>query len=248
MTAADVEKIITQGIKEANRVRAAIRALPTIGQRTKMVFSVTDKTGEVLGLYRMPDATYFSLDVAVAKARNVTYYADATKLKPIDQIPGIPSGTAFTSRTFRFLAEPRYPSGVDGSKPPPFSILSETTPAGLPFINKKTAENIGVAVPASFFKSVLGFDAFNIGTNFRDDSTSPDNQNGVVFFPGSAPLYKGGKLVGGLGVSGDGVDQDDVVTAAAVVGFTPPSGIKADRYVSNKVRLPYIKFVRNPYG
>src|SRR5581483_5296698 len=40
------------------------------------------------------------------------------------------------------------------------------------------------------------------------------NQNGIVFFPGSAPLYKDGVLVGGLGVSGDGVDQDDYVTAS----------------------------------
>ena len=57
-----------------------------------MVFAVTDRTGEVLGLYRMPDATVFSIDVAVAKARNVAYYADPTQLKPVDQVPGIAAG------------------------------------------------------------------------------------------------------------------------------------------------------------
>lgn len=248
LTAADVEKIIHQGIKEANRTRAAIRVSPTIGQRTRMVLSVTDKTGEVLGLYRMPDTAYFSIDVAVAKARNVAYYADASKLQPEDQIAKVPKGVAFTNRTFRFLAEPRYPAGVDGSKPPAFSILNEKSPTGVAFINKKNGENIGAAAPASWFQTVLGFDAFNIGRNFRDSSTSLDNQNGVIFFPGSAALYKNGQLVGGLGVSGDGVDQDDGVTAAATVGFTPPSTIKADRYIVNGVRLPYFKFVRNPYG
>lgn len=249
LTAADVTKIINQGIKEANKTRAAIRALPTIGQRTKMILAVTDKTGEVLGLYRMPDTTYFSLDVAVAKARNVVYYDDPAKLKPIDQVTNIPAGTAFTNRTFRFLVEPRYPAGVDGSTPPKFSILNEVNPTtGKPLYNKFTAENIGPAAPASWMVTVLGHDAFNIGTNFRDDSTSPDLQNGIVFFPGSSAIYKNGKLVGGLGVSGDGVDQDDGVTAAAMVGYNPPSSIRADRYSVHGVRLPYFKFVRNPYG
>ena len=45
------------------------------------------------------------------------------------------------------------------------------------------------------------------------------NQNGIVFFPGSSPLYKTQILVGGFGISGDGVDQDDVVTFAGQQGF-----------------------------
>src|SRR5207249_6179880 len=55
ITADDVRRLIEQGIAEANQVRAQIR-LP-FDERTRMVFAVTDKTGEVLGLYRMPDAT-----------------------------------------------------------------------------------------------------------------------------------------------------------------------------------------------
>ena len=69
LSQADVTQIIVQGIAEASLVRAQIR-LP-IGRRTKMVFAVTDNTGEVLGLYRMQDATVFSIDVAVAKARKM---------------------------------------------------------------------------------------------------------------------------------------------------------------------------------
>ena len=41
---------------------------------TKMVFAVSDLNGNIVGLYRMPDATYFSIAVAVAKARNVAYF------------------------------------------------------------------------------------------------------------------------------------------------------------------------------
>ena len=48
-------------------------------------------------------------------------------------------------------------------------------------------------------------------------------KSGIVFFPGSAGLYRNGALVGGLGVSGDGVDQDDFVTNAGTKGFEAPN-------------------------
>ena len=66
------------------------------------------------------------------------------------------------------------------------------------------------------------------------------------FFPGSLPLYKNGVLVGGLGVSGDGVDQDDFVTSAGATGFAAPTNIQADQIIDQGVRLPYLKFPRNP--
>jgi uncharacterized protein GlcG (DUF336 family) len=262
LTKADVEQIVDQAILEAQQVRAAIR-LP-ISSRTRMVLAVTDTTGEVLGLYRMTDATFFSLDVAVAKARNTSYYADAAALDAVDAVAA--PGVAFTNRTFRFLAEPRYPSGVDGSTPPPFSILNHAS------IDAATGENVGAPAAASSFDatvdpangSVLGFDAFFPQTNFHDAGDSSvvadpsnlaatdvrkANQNGVIFFPGSTPLYKDGVLVGGLGVSGDGVDQDDVVTFSAAAGFLPPAGVtRADQIHLDGVRLPYIKLLRNPRG
>jgi uncharacterized protein GlcG (DUF336 family) len=238
ITAAQVTQIIEQGVAQAQETRAAIR-LP-LDSLTRMVFAVTDKTGEVLGLFRMPDATVFSIDVAVAKARNVAYYADANALQPIDQTPGVPPGTAFTNRTFRYLALPRFPEGQDGAPPGPFSILNDggTDPT--------TALNVGAPLPASAFQSVQGHDAFNPGTNFHDP-LNPLNQNGIVFFPGSSPLYAGGVLIGGFGVSGDGVDQDDVVTFAGKQGFDVPDNVlRADQTFVNNVRLPYQKFNRQP--
>ena len=35
--------------------------------------------------------------------------------------------------------------------------------------------------------------------------------NGIQIFPGSMPIYRGNQLVGAIGVSGDGIDQDDMV-------------------------------------
>jgi uncharacterized protein GlcG (DUF336 family) len=89
-------------------------------------------------------------------------------------------------------------------------------------------------------------------------SDASGNTSGIVFFPGSLPLYRNGVLVGALGVSGDGVDQDDFVTAGAVNAacgaggpcgvpdFQAPVGIRADQVVIQNVRLPYQKFPRNP--
>ena len=72
------------------------------------------------------------------------------------------------------------------------------------------------------------------------------NKSGIVFFPGSAGLYRNGTLVGGLGVSGDGVDQDDYVTNGGTKGFEAPTNIRADQVMDQGVRLPYFKFPRNP--
>ncbi|MFO0852135.1 MAG: heme-binding protein [Gemmataceae bacterium] len=241
ITAAEVTDIIGRGFEQATRTRAAIRQL---GSTAGMVFAVTDLNGDVVGLYRMPDATVFSIDVAVAKARNVRYYADPAQLQPADQVAGVPAGTAFTNRTFRYLAQPRFPLGFDGTTPAPFSILRDGGSDPL------TGRTVGAPLPASAFQSVYGHDSFNPGTNFHDPF-DPANQNGIVFFPGSAPLYRrtatGGVLAGGFGVSGDGVDQDDVVTFAGTANFGVPLNIlRADQVKVAGVRLPYQKFNRNP--
>jgi uncharacterized protein GlcG (DUF336 family) len=212
---------------------------------------VADKDGNLVGLYRMEDATIFSIDVSVAKARNVAYYASAA-INPLDQVhvndlnnssPLLPVGTAFTNRTFRFLAEPRYPAGVDGSVPGAFSILREK------WVDPTNGYNRGA--PADLFdptneNRVLTYDSFNPGTNFRDSGPS-DLQNGIVFFPGSSPLYINQALVGGFGVSGDGVDQDDVVTFFGAQGFAAPTKIRADQFSVRGTRLPYQKFSRNAF-
>jgi uncharacterized protein GlcG (DUF336 family) len=244
ITATEVNDIITAGINQSNTVRAAIR-LP-VGSRAKFVFAVADKDGNIVGLYREPDATVFSIDVAVAKARNVAYYANPAELQPADQLPGVPAGYAFTNRTFRFLGEPRYPEGIDPTPPGAFSQLNDDSID----TNPMTGIQVGPPLPASAYQSVVGHDAFNPGTNFHDPFDIL-NQNGIVFFPGSSPLYRnsdGSPLIGGFGVSGDGVDQDDVATVAGESGFNAPLALRADQVVFRDVRLPYQKFDRNPEG
>ena len=211
LTVEEVEQIVQQAIDTANRTRAAIR-LP-IGQRAKMVIAVGDTDGQILALYRMHDSTIFSIDVAVAKARNVAYFSGPDPAVQFD-LPGVPAETSVTNRTISFGSQPFYPPGIDGSNQGPF------------------------------------FDLFMFDTDnpCSQGSQTPNlNQNGIVFFPGSVPLYKDGQLVGGLGISGDGVEQDDVVTSGGAKGFLPPNAIRADRVRVHGARLPFLKFNRNPF-
>ena len=209
LSQSDVRRIIDAGVAEAKLTRAVIR-LPS-GSRARFVFAVADLDGTIIGLNRMPDATIFSIDVAVAKSRNVIYFSGADRAQ--NELSGVPINTAVTNRTISFGAQPFYPPGIDYSTPGPFFDLYK-------------------------------FDTLNPCTQGQQPANG--KQNGIVFFPGSLPLYKNGKLVGGLGVSGDGVDQDDFATAAAAVGFEPPTPIRADRVIDQGVRLPYLKFPRNP--
>lgn len=267
ITAAQVRQIIEQGIAQSLSVRAAIR-LP-LGSRTRMMYAVTDLDGEVLGLFRQRDATIFSIDVAVSKARNVAYYADATVLDPLDQVTRtiegspVPASTAFSNRTIRFLAEPNFPSGVDVTLPGDFSILHDLASGvaalgqNVPAegkINKTTLVEFQGPIPHTEFDlangTVAGLTSFFPATNMRDPD-NPENTNGVIFFPGSTPIYDpvSGNLIAGFGVSGDGVDQDDVVTYNGAAGFLPPDAVlRADEVFVEGVRLPYAKYLRHPRG
>jgi uncharacterized protein GlcG (DUF336 family) len=187
-----------------------------LGSRAKMSIAVSDLDGTIIGLYRMTDGTVFSIDVAATKARNVIYFSGMTR-QPAD-LNGVPLGTAVTNRTIGFGAQPFFPPGIDGSNPGPFFNLYVQD------VNNPCTQ--GFQVPGPSWPKV--------------------NQSGIVFFPGSEPLYIDGVLVGGLGVSGDGVDQDDYVTAGGAAGFEPPEAIRADQIMINGVRLPYLHFPRNP--
>jgi uncharacterized protein GlcG (DUF336 family) len=187
-----------------------------VGVRAKMSIAVSDLDGTIIGLYRMTDGTIFSIDVAATKARNVVYFSGPNR-QPQD-LNQVPMGTAVTNRTIGFGAQPLFPPGINGTQPGPFfNIFTQD-----------------VAIPCSQ------------GFQVPSASWPAINQSGIVFFPGSEPLYVNGQLVGGLGVSGDGVDQDDYVTAGGAVGFEAPTNIQADQITIDNVRLPYLHFPRNP--
>lgn len=222
LTAQEVDGIIQQAIFQANNTRAAIRLPP--GQRCRMIFAVAEGIGSaaipkgtLLAAFRMPDATVFSLDVAAVKAKNAVYFSDPAR--DPRELPGVPPGISVTARTLGFASQSMFPSGIAFSQPGPFRSLFLFTQAN-------PCRQGQFSTPAVF---------------------PPDQEAGIVFFPGSTALYKNDVMVGAFGASGDGVAQDDVITDAGARGYLPSSENKrADSIIINGVRLPYFKFSRNP--
>jgi uncharacterized protein GlcG (DUF336 family) len=215
-----VSSIITFAAQRVKITRAAIR-LP-IGTQMQAFITVVNNPNtagtapKVLGTFRTGEATLFSWDVAVQKARTVMYYSTNDFL-------GFGLKIAMSVRCVGFLAECNYPPGIDGNSPGPFNGKQEMfsgllgdhcNPAG---ITPNTAFVINPALP-----------------------------NGITIFPGSFGLYRNGVLIGAIGVSGDGVDQDDLVGASGTANFLAPDAIRSDQFIYRGTRLPYAKFPRDP--
>ena len=218
LTASEVTNILTLAARRAAITRAGIR-LPA-GQPAQVFISVVNNPDNantpptVLGTFRTHDATIFSWDVSVQKARTALFFSDANR--------------AYSTRTVGFLAQRFYPPGIAGTSPGPFLGLQERF-------------------------SILPLGVTNIlnGVYFTTDApptttTDPSLPNGITIFPGGFPLYRDGNLIGAIGVSGDGVDQDDLIAASGTVDFLAPASIRADQIIIRGARLPYAKFPRNP--
>jgi len=169
----------------------------------------------VLGTFRTGEATLFSWDVAVQKARTVMYYSRHDFLNF-----GVRVGMSV--RCVGFLAQCNYPPGIDGNPQGPFNGQQE------------------------MFSGLSGNHCNPAGITFTGNGLNPALPNGITIFPGAFPLYRNGVLVGAVGVSGDGVDQDDLVAAAGCHDFLAPFGIRSDQFIFRGARLPYAKFPRDP--
>ncbi|MBU6409524.1 MAG: heme-binding protein, partial [Verrucomicrobia bacterium] len=218
LTAAEVTNIIAAAANRARTTRAGIR-LPR-GQVAQMFISVVSNPNSngvppiVLGTFcTSTNATRFSWDVAVQKARTVLFFSATNR--------------AFSARTVGFLSESTYPPGIDGTQPGLFFGMQE---------------RFSIITPTSIqATNPVNGAVFTTSTN-----VNPNLPDGMTIFPGGFPLYRDGVLVGAIGVSGDGVDQDDLVAASGAAVFLPPVPIRADQMQYRNVRLPFAKFPRNP--
>ena len=242
LTAPEVETIIAHAAQQANITRAAIRQ--PLGSNARVSIAVVDREGSVLGVFRQLDAPVFGFDVSVQKARTAVFYSNENA-ETLLHTAGFGSyvdraladglkldgSVAFTDRAVGFLHRPFFPDGINNSAAGPFSTaLSEWSPFNdglqLDLIKTNLVAAIGGAsVPCS---------------------SIPNLPNGIQIFPGSVPLYKNGVLVGAIGISGDGVDQDDLISAGGGNGFSPAPAIRSDQVLVRGVRLPFLKFPRSP--
>jgi len=238
LSAGEVTQIIGQAAKQAETTRAAIRN--PVGSAARVSITVVDTNGVILGIFRTTDAPLFGFDVSVQKARTANFFSQAQANSSLSALPklqgyaatlaaeGIPlnGSIAITDRTSGFMSQPLYPPGATSS--PTVGPLSK--PPGV----------------WSVFNTGLQSDALNPDLSIPPCTALARVPNGMQTFPGSVPLYKAGVLVGAIGISGDGVDQDDFIAAAGSAGFEAPTGIRADNVVVREARLPYVVFPRNP--
>jgi uncharacterized protein GlcG (DUF336 family) len=268
LTAAEVQTILRNGLQVATRARAQIRR--PLDSFAQVTVSVVDGNGVVLGLARTPDAPIFGTDVSLQKARTAMFFSHASAGSDLAATPATLTGTsiaayvsavrnflgagaltgadAMTNRSVGNLARPFFPDGIDGAVNGP---LSRPIQSWAPF---STGLQLDLAFNniASHLLYLNGAAAdTGVGCTGLPLGLTGINRlaNGLQIFPGGVPVYRGNALIGGVGVSGDGIDQDDMVAFLGLynagvelgtgIGHAP-AAIRADRLTPQGVRLRYV--------
>ncbi len=256
LTAPEVGGILTLAAQMANVTRAGIRQ--PLGGNARVSIAVVDLNGNVLGIFRQTDAPVFGFDVSVQKARTSLFASlpnAASKLTSAgfgsyvsranaDGI-GLNGAIAFSDRAFGFLHRPLFPDGINNTAPGPFSTaLGDWSPFndGLQLDLVKSA----LTAPPMLCSSAMAKRRQKMRLAACACTTIPELRNGAQIFAGGIPLYRGSVLVGAIGVSGDGIDQDDFIAAAGAQNFAPPAGIRSDQITVRGARLPFLKFPVRP--
>ncbi len=258
LTAAEVTTILGNAAATANITRAAIRQ--PIGSVARVTMSVVDTDGKVLGIFRQVDAPVFGLDVAVQKARTANFFARtnaATELTgagfgsyvtraAADAVP-LNGTIAYSDRAIGFLHRPFFPDGINGTQGGPFSTLfADWSPFNdglqLDLIKNALLSPSMMCSSAAISKRPI----MRAVSAPCPCTTIPELKNGLQIFAGSLPIYRGSTLIGAVGVSGDGIDQDDFIAGAGANIFAPPDAIRSDTVFVRGVRLPFLKFPARP--
>ena len=268
LTAAEARAILEEAFTVMSRARAQIRQ--PLDSRAQVTISLVDTRGSVLGLVRSPDAPIFGIDVSLQKARTANFFSGRFAASELLAAPGeVPQ---FVSRTRSFLGDPSaligtfavsdravgnlsrpyFPDGEVGQPNGPLSRpIRQFSPFSTGLQSALVIANLGQHL--QFVTGQSGADTPRACTGLPGVAGgNPRLANGIQIFPGSVPIYRGSQLVGAIGVSGDGIDQDDMISflglhnAGARVGGigNAPAAIRSDRIVvqvgSRQVRLRYV--------
>ncbi len=276
LTTAEVTTILINALEVAFSARAQIRR--PLNSHAQVTISVVDDNGEVLGIVRTPDAPVFGTDVSLQKARTAALFSNTeaesdlraagTNVLGVDigdfvdaaqafvGPTALSDGTAFSDRAGGNLSRPFYPDGVDGTANGPFSRpFAEWSPFSTGLQLELIVDNL---VQHLGFVGGAANDTVARCTNLPLLMATGSNRaaNGIQIFPGSVPIYRNGVLIGGVGVSGDGIDQDDLISflglhnggveLATGVG-NAPQAIRADTLQPQGTRLRYVNCPFAPF-
>jgi uncharacterized protein GlcG (DUF336 family) len=115
------------------------------------------------------------------------------------------NGIGFSDRSGGNLSRPFYPDGINGAGPGPFSKALSP-----PQLSTWSPFNTGLQLDLILDRLLIGL----LADPAQFTCTGPtllEVRGGIQIFPGSVPIYRNGVVIGGIGISGDGVDQDDLV-------------------------------------
>jgi len=221
-------------------------------------------------LQAQPDAVYFSIsdtDFSLAEERRISFNDYLSNLRTFLSDPqALSSGTiAFSDRAGGNLSRPHFPDGIEGepngplSKPPgewsPFSTGLQLDIAFNAIIQHILYSASSGAVP-DVTDQCTGVEFNPEMLSFNQSTISSSLANGIQIFPGSVPIYRGDQLIGGIGVSGDGIDQDDMIAFLSVyeTSLLIPSRVnhaskdrRADTLTPQGVRLRYVQCPQAPF-
>ncbi len=226
--------------------------------RTAMFFS---SAGAASALQALPPAGYLQPEnSAPAELRREDPGDYVTALQDFLGEPAAltDGGIAFADRTIGNLARPFYPDGVPDRPAGPlakpqgeWSPFSDGLQLDLDYnaIIRHVAFVAGLGVP-DVPQNCTGVQPLDDGLGVS--GAIGQIANGIQIFPGGVPIYRGAQLVGGIGVSGDGIEQDDMVAFlglhnADVDLDNAPADIRADRLSVGGVNLRYIQCPQAPF-
>jgi uncharacterized protein GlcG (DUF336 family) len=217
-------------------------------------------------LTALPNAKYLGTSAtAVGITREVALGAYATELRTfLNDGSALANGIAFTDRAGGNLSRPFFPDGIDDAGPGPLSKLAgEWSPFSTGMQLDVTINAIlqhvlfvaGVGVP-DVTPGCAGVALANDLSSAGQTIAGVRLGNGLQIFPGSVPIFRGSTLVGAIGVSGDGVDQDDMIAflglhnAGQALGGAignAPKDRRADTVIAQGVRLRYVQCPQAPF-
>lgn len=176
----------------------------------------------------------------------------------LDQPNALANGAvAYSNRAIGNIARPFFPDGIRGKPNGPFSKpFADWSPFSdglqLDLVLNQLVNSVLFAAGA------VPNDVAPVCTNDRLGTPLDAIRNGIQIFPGSVPIYKDGVLAGAIGVSGDGVDQDDMIAflglhnAGASLGTigNAPSDLRANKVTvpSQGVNLRYVQCPQAPFN
>lgn len=276
LTGGEASAVLEEAFKIMSRARAAIRQ--PLDSRAQVSVSVVDTRGKILGIVRAPDAPVFGIDVAVQKARTAAFFSSPKAASDLNGDPSadvrtfIPAArtflnnstaftgaTAYTSRAIGNLARPYFPDGQFNNPNGPFSRpIARWSPFSTGLQSALVLTNLSQHL--GYVTGAAASDTPQRCTLVPDVVAGQNRlQNGIQIFSGGVPVYRGNTLVGAVGTSGDGIDQDDMISflglsngAAKVSGIgQPASAIRSDQVViqinGNAVRLRYVNCPFAPF-